>query len=75
MQREHAGMQTGLQTGTPACAEMDVFEANQAAIQATMHTESGSDWKSDGSCNRAGCYVNWGNSGLRHLSVCYNQVW
>ena len=41
---------------------MDILEANRHAIQTTIHTEATSDWSSDGSCNRAGCYVNWGNT-------------
>ena len=35
---------------TPACVEIDVLEANFAAVQSTVHTEA-SGFKSDGSCN------------------------
>ena len=44
---------------TPACTEIDLFEGNQAAIQATVHTKTGLG--GDGSCNQWGCTVNWGN--------------
>lgn len=40
---------------------MDVFEGNLAALQTTVHTEATTEWNADGTCNRAGCYVNWGN--------------
>ena len=43
----------------PACAEIDLFEGNLAAVQATVHTRTGVG--GDGSCNQWGCAVNWGN--------------
>ena len=36
---------------SPSCTEIDVFEANQGAIQATIHTQRGLG--GDGTCNRA----------------------
>ena len=44
---------------TPSCLEIDVFEANVGAIQATVHTQRGVG--GDGTCNQWGCAVNWGN--------------
>ena len=38
--------------GNP-CTELDLFEANSHAIQATVHTERGEG--GDGSCNQWGC--------------------
>ena len=36
----------------PSCTEIDVFEANAGAIQATVHTRTGSG--GDGTCNQWG---------------------
>ena len=41
------------------CTELDLFEANEAAVQATVHTRRGKG--GDGTCNQWGCAVNWGN--------------
>jgi hypothetical protein len=44
---------------TPSCTELDLFEANSHAVQATVHTQRGLG--GDGTCNQWGCTVNWGN--------------
>jgi len=43
------------------CTEIDVFEANTHAIQATVHTQRGEG--GDRTCNQWGCGVNWGRYG------------
>ena len=40
---------------TPSCTELDVFEGNTHAVQATVHTERGQG--GDGKCNQWGCTV------------------
>ena len=43
-----------------ACTEVDLIEANAAAIQTTVHAQTGQG--RDGSCNEGGCGVNFGNN-------------
>ena len=44
----------------PACTELDIFEGNLGSLQSTIHTTA-NGWEPDGTCNQAGCTVNWGN--------------
>ena len=46
-------------SGSGACVEIDLLEANSYGAHASLHTRAGRD--ADGSCNEAGCTVNWGN--------------
>ena len=46
-------------SGSGACIEIDLLEANSYGAHASLHTRAGRD--ADGSCNEAGCTVNWGN--------------
>ena len=60
---------------TPACTELDIFEANSQAFQATVHTKVGLG--GDGTCNQWGCAVNWGNfpttADGRNTAALYGQ--
>ena len=49
--------------GGEYCLEIDLFEGNQKAMQATLHTQQGQ--VVDGSCNQYGCAVNWGKDDQR----------
>ena len=53
--------------GESACTEIDIFEGNVGAVQATVHTQTGEG--GDGTCNQWGCTVNLGRypfvNGLR----------
>ena len=59
---------------TPACVEVDVLEANYAAVQSTVHTSLGSE--RDGSCNQNGCAVNWGHarSSAAYCPNCISSI-
>lgn len=50
---------TGGPGGKP-CIELDLIEANNKALQSSIHTAPGGDIQADGTCNERGCLVNWG---------------
>lgn len=50
--------------GSRHCNEIDLFEGNSKAMQATLHTQSGTTV--DGNCNQYGCAVNWGRTSHVH---------
>ena len=49
-----------IQSKDHACLELDLMEANQKAVQTTLHTQTGTGV--DGTCNQYGCARNWGKA-------------
>ena len=45
--------------GGSTCTEIDIFEANNVALQTAVHTQSGGEFGS-GDCDRNGCFARIG---------------
>ena len=59
-------------SGSGPCVEIDVLEANSYGAHASLHTRAGRD--ADGSCNEAGCTVNWGNRSASAAGVPVSRL-